>query len=416
MTAPPPLDPYFHRLLDGEIDWQAIEGARGEVRKTDLASLVACYEATAPGDLARRMAVFQLLQDHLEDVPDRVMLDVLCSPPTRTWLDDTVEISKAIALGALSEEHDRFNHHYNDRAALRSDVAAFLTARGMSVRPAAPPSGSLPDAANAARAASSEERMLRACIGGDVDAARALLDEGVPVDLTLAVPDVPNDRSTPLLVALIKGRDEVAELLLERGASVSAQRAGGQTPLWWAAVNGSTALVRLLLEAGADPAAADQWRGTPMHQAVKGGAPEVAALLLDAGAPMCPEYHDGRTPMWFAAHGGLTPLVELFLDRGHPIDAPSHGSTPLMLAAKENHLALLERLLRRGADPNAYGAAGMTPLMHAAQRGYPRIVKALRAAGADPSLRAGAGRYEGKTAAELATGRRADAVRSVLEP
>src|SRR5439155_17584572 len=74
--------------------------------------------------------------------------------------------------------------------------------------------------------------LLHAARQGNLDAARALIDGGAPIDQQGA-----GDGTTPLLMAIINGEFDVAMLLVERGANPNIPANGnGVTPLW-AAVN-----------------------------------------------------------------------------------------------------------------------------------------------------------------------------------
>lgn len=400
------MDPFFRKLFDGDIDWEGIEGARGQVRVSDVPSIVTYYQGL--GDWPQKVGVIQLVQDQSDRALEPIMLDVLRAPATNTWLDDTIELTKAVALGFLSEAHDRFMHYYNDRAALRADVAAFLESRGLAVESATP----APRRAPAPVGESAEARMRDAIERGDVAAVVALLDEW-PIDQQLSHPKLGPETAPPLIYALMKRQPAVTQALLDRGASVSLTRPGGQSALWWAASEGDAAMVAALIAKGADPNVCDRFGGSPLHQAVRGGAAAVK-VLLDAGAKMDAPYQDGRTPLWFAAYEGRKDVVELLLDRGSPIDQLHAGKAVLHLATQENHATLVDALLARGATVDLPTAEGLTPLMISAQRGYPRVVSRLIEAGADPEVRAESGRHAGKTAAELATGKRAEKVRAAL--
>ena len=96
------------------------------------------------------------------------------------------------------------------------------------------------------------------------------------------------DGVSPLFVASLYGNAEVAELLLAKGASVSATNPHGLTPLHAAATHGHLACVRSLVAAGADVTALSCDGFTPVHCATESRPPQrtpahdaVAAYLLD---------------------------------------------------------------------------------------------------------------------------------------
>jgi ankyrin repeat protein len=120
---------------------------------------------------------------------------------------------------------------------------------------------------------------------------------------------------TPLHCAAREGADSVMQLLLQRGASVSAADLYGSAPLAYAR---TTAVVKLLLAAGADAAAVNKLGLSVLHmQADVGAATGIICLLLKAGAD--------------------------------PTVVDSEGSTPAHIAGMRGHFAL-EALLSRAAD------------------------------------------------------------------
>lgn len=89
---------------------------------------------------------------------------------------------------------------------------------------------------------------------------------------------------SPLMIAAIKGRLELARRLIARKAEVNKT---GWTPLHYAASNGNetaVAMVRLLLENHAYIDAESPNKSTPLMMAAHYGNPGVVKLLLEEGA------------------------------------------------------------------------------------------------------------------------------------
>jgi ankyrin repeat protein len=82
---------------------------------------------------------------------------------------------------------------------------------------------------------------------GETDQLAALLDAGLPVNLTNAAGD------SLLILAAYHGHSRIVSMLLERGADSARINDRGQSALAAAAFRRSEQNVRALLEAGADP-------------------------------------------------------------------------------------------------------------------------------------------------------------------
>jgi len=125
------------------------------------------------------------------------------------------------------------------------------------------------------------------------------------------------DGWTPLHLAGFFGRREAAELLLARGASVSAVSGGAEKnqPLH-AALAGAcdAAIVRALVGRGADVNAIAAGGVTPLHVAASRGNEELVRFLLTSGARPGATLDDGRT------------ASALAVERGHPAVAKLLGA------------------------------------------------------------------------------------------
>jgi ankyrin repeat protein len=165
--------------------------------------------------------------------------------------------------------------------------------------------------------------------------ARALLDAGAPVD------GDSEDAETPLMTAASYGDAEVARVLIEAGADLSATAsptAGGVpggTALRHAAVFGMTDVVDVLLAAGA----------TDLVQAAAAG--NVSGLLGE----QTPE-PDRVAALRIAAEHGRLDVIDHLLAAGTPVDGVDRdGSTALHEAAWSGRADSVQHLLAKGADP-----------------------------------------------------------------
>ncbi len=142
---------------------------------------------------------------------------------------------------------------------------------------------------------------------------------------------------SPVADAAMRGDVEAVRALLQDGADVNAAQGDGMTALHWAAEAGDLEMVGMLLYAGANLQGVTRLGDyTPLHLASKAGNERVVAGLLEAGADPSAYTTTGEvTPLHFAAVSGSAASVELLLGHGAAVNAREsvRGQTPLMLAA-----------------------------------------------------------------------------------
>jgi ankyrin repeat protein len=81
-----------------------------------------------------------------------------------------------------------------------------------------------------------------------------------------------------------RGQVDVARMLIERGADVTAQNDDGRTPLHLASYRGQVDIARMLIERGADLAAQDNDGDTSLHVVSERGQVDVVHMLIEHGA------------------------------------------------------------------------------------------------------------------------------------
>ena len=214
---------------------------------------------------------------------------------------------------------------------------------------------------------------------------------------------------TPLHTAARFGRDDLAEVLIDRGADVGAgDEPARNTALHIAAQYGNVAVARVLVTRGANVNAPNKYGRTSLHDAVSGlagtsdleGRLQVARLLLSRGADLNARA-SGRTPLDEAAgpsdnRANGERMTELLLSAGatpRTVD-PRQSESPLERASSSGNVATVRHLLEAGAEVNAAGR-DTTPLGAAAYQGHVDIVTLLLERGADASRAVPGSRLEG---------------------
>src|SRR5262245_7903981 len=204
---------------------------------------------------------------------------------------------------------------------------------------------------------------------------------------------------TPLHTAARFGRDDLAELLIARGAdSGTGDAPARNTALHLAAQYGNVDVARVLVTRGANVNAPNRYGRTALHDAVAGleapsnleGRIQVARFLLSRGADInARETGSGRTPLDEAtgpsdnrANGER--MTELLLSAGASprTVASQQNESPLERASSSGNVATVRHLLDAGAEVNAAGR-DTTPLAAAAYQGHLDVATLLLERGAD---------------------------------
>ncbi|MCI4379237.1 hypothetical protein PGIGA_G00225590 [Pangasianodon gigas] len=195
--------------------------------------------------------------------------------------------------------------------------------------------------------------LKRAITAGDVDLVRQLLDSGMDVETYLGF------EWTPLMCAVHVGHCELAELLLDRGASANFSR-DHYTVLMAACTANSTTeeniskCVALLLSRNADPNVYNRSRMTCLMLAARDGYSQVINLLVSHGAELNFQNDSGHTALMLAVQYGHEAAVLKLLQLGADKSIKSKaGNTAADLAKSFKHLQL-------GADKSIKSKAGNT--------------------------------------------------------
>lgn len=139
---------------------------------------------------------------------------------------------------------------------------------------------------------------------GDIDAVRARLEAGDPVDLLAA------DGLAPIHWALASRNSQVLPFLKDEGADIDARSSEGATALMTAAQGSNSGAFDFLLAHGADPNARDLRGFTALHRAAELGKMDFVKRLLVQGADASLEA-EGHTARSFAMARNETGVVAL---------------------------------------------------------------------------------------------------------
>jgi ankyrin repeat protein len=191
--------------------------------------------------------------------------------------------------------------------------------------------------------------LLDAATAGDADRVAWALRAGAPLESRDA------HRRTPLLLAALADRVEVARLLVALGADPDAQDDRDDSAWLVTGVTGSVAMLETLLPAGPDLTLRNRFGGVSVIPASERGHVEYVRRVVRTGIDVNHVNDLGWTAL----------LEAVILGKG-----------------TEPWQQIVRVLLAAGADPSLPDRDGVTPLKHATDRGFEEIAAILRSAGA----------------------------------
>ena len=158
----------------------------------------------------------------------------------------------------------------------------------------------------------------------------------------------------PVADAAMRGDVDAVRALLQQGADASEAQGDGMTGLHWAAQRGHLEMAELLITAGANVHAGTRiGLYTPLHFASRVGNAPLAVALLAAGSDVhAVTTNSGVTPLHLAAESGSADAIRVLVEHGGDANAREGAwdQTPLIFAAAHNRPEAIRTLLELGAD------------------------------------------------------------------
>lgn len=242
-------------------------------------------------------------------------------------------------------------------------------------------------------------RLRRKIHGGDVnddllDAIRNLNFFEVKKAINNGAIVNPNDgRTNPLIYLFVydrspADRNEIFDLLIEKGADVNAFTDSRDTVLHLACKNHKNiGIIKKLVNLGANINAVNNNQNTPlMISIIADVGIEIPFYLIEKGAKLDLK---GSRNLNDALHlcfkkkliekrGGLERIALKLIESGADVNSVNrNGETPLHLACANGYLESVNMLIDKGADKNAEDNIGLTPLIHAMNNKHNDIVDLL---------------------------------------
>lgn len=227
----------------------------------------------------------------------------------------------------------------------------------------------------AGRAAEIHDAVAR----GDLEQVKKLLQDNIEL---LNQRDV--ETATPLAYAILNHHNDIARYLIEQNADINLKDKDNDSPLHYTGIFGNQEIAELLLAKGATSLnEGNNRQSTPLHFACEGGHAEVVEFLLDSGADMNARDGTGRNALLSACASRSMAVVELLLERGADINERilRNGKeyTPLAMAASYGFRDLVNYLIDAGAElPESILK---TTLDYAVQRDFFRLFEYVQKQG-----------------------------------
>lgn len=178
---------------------------------------------------------------------------------------------------------------------------------------------------------------------------------------------------------------DIAKLLVEYGASVSAPDYAGVTPLLLACESSNLPLVEFLLSHDADINCKDERHRTPVHITVHRNNLPLVKLLIERAAYLDGTDLAGETPLFSCVRQGSLRVLQMLLDAGANPDVRNNNDVPLLtMAVLLGKVPIVAALLKKVRNIDILDGNELTPLYHTCAAQNIDMVRLLVQFGANP--------------------------------
>ncbi len=168
---------------------------------------------------------------------------------------------------------------------------------------------------------------------------------------------------TPLARAAELNKPKIVAFLIKNEAKINEPNDNGETPLYIAMQKGHDIVAGILLSKSADPQGDANWKnkiGTPILQlATANGNPAIVRILINFGAEVDATDYMDNTALCVAAELGHLEVIRALIQNNANVSHQNmKGDTPLMLAAANKKDGAVTLLLESGADATIMNYSG----------------------------------------------------------
>ncbi|MEI0485900.1 ankyrin repeat domain-containing protein [Brachyspira intermedia] len=202
------------------------------------------------------------------------------------------------------------------------------------------------------------------------------------------------DGITPLMLSIIYKQDEIAKLLIEKGADLNKkEKESGATPLILSIIYGQYEIAELLIEKGANVNIKDNSGFTALIHAIQREKTDLLKMLIEKKSDVNTKVSFKTDGLYLKDFTSLTfnvdkEVAELLIKAGANVNTrlsikddsrniQLENITPLMWVIFDYNPELAELFIKAGADLNAKDKDGNTALYYAINRNNSKITKLI---------------------------------------
>lgn len=199
--------------------------------------------------------------------------------------------------------------------------------------------------------------------------------------------------SCATVLSIVQRPDCGLERITSKDEARYIEMGAGATPLVLAVLAGRPDVAKAHIAAGAKVKATNDLGNSSLHVAAYFGDVEAITVLIKHGVDKNCLNKEEMTPAYLAAQKGHLAAVEALADNQANLDiAGKNGWTPLHMAIRCNHPHIIIALIAKGANPEAATKEGQTPMFLAVSLGNAAAIKVLASHGANIEARNNMGR------------------------
>lgn len=228
------------------------------------------------------------------------------------------------------------------------------------------------------------EKLFMACITGNLPTVKDALKNGADINFT--------DKETtltPLGIALLNSRFDIAKFLISEGASVNIIDNSGCSLLSY---SDDEDIFNILLSKGLTLTQKDKYGRLPIHKIAGLNQLNNMSAIIKRKFDINIKDSSGMTPMHWACRNSNEKMAKLLFQYGGKLNVKDKGGiTPLHYACIKENPQLIEWLISNGAKVNVKDLEGNTPLHYAGILKATGNIEILLKNGADKSIQNNAG-------------------------